>query len=388
MISTPRILKIALVGSWSPKPCGIATYGRDLKQALEENENVFVDVYAVHEDRSVKRKYPEVVKRVIQHDDPADYLRAAQAINEGGYDLVCLQHEYSLYGRPFGQNVFQLVERLRIPLITTFHTVPVDTRAAKRRSRLAALWRITNLSSAVVVTSAQSAQVLIKELDFPATKVNVIHHGTPEIPRLSNELKKELRRQLGMPDGQILLTFGLIRNTKGIEYAIKAVERLVARYSDLRYFVVGTSLESRPGYRRYHQDLKNYVNRNRLQKHLYFVDKYLTDEDLIKYVQASDMLITPYLEIEQVSSGVLAWGMAAGKVIVSTPYWYAREVLKPGRGIFIRGRSVQSIVAALDFVLTNPAVSNIMAGRAAKFGQQMTWRKTGQEYLRLVRRTV
>lgn len=373
-------MKIAIVSSWLPRECGIATFSRDVAGSLKESdEKTEISICALQEPGSEGRKYGPEVKWKIRDNAQTDYTEAAKAINNSDAEVIFLSHEFGIFGPKDGKNILFFLEQVKKPVISTFHTIPLLPGSRRRKTRLAILKKIAEKSHFVIVTSQHAKKELAKKFNFEEKKIKVIYHGTPEIPFLNQKSKEKKRKELGLDKTNIIiLSPGMIRKSKGLEYAIKAMAKIVKDYPEILYIITGEAHPAKKNWQ-YYQYLQQLVKKNKLDDCIKFIDYYLTDEELENYFAISDIILLPYLTKEQVSSGILAWALAAGKIIISTPFYYAKEVLE-NRGLFIKFRNAFSIEEKIKSVLENPQKGLALSRKAYAFGLNTNWKKTAEKY--------
>jgi glycosyltransferase involved in cell wall biosynthesis len=378
---TPSLLKkVAFLGSFPPRQCGIATFTNDVIQSVTyQSPSIEPIVIAMEEPHSEgEREYPEIVKFVLTQNERACYAEAAQFINRSGAQLLCVQHEFGLFGGEAGEWLVDILKQIRIPIVTVFHTVlPEPAPEYDRITR-----ELVRLSRQVVVLTNTAAQIMQEVYDIPGQKLSVIYHGVPNVPFMPTQTAKAL---LDLGNRTVISTFGLINKGKGIEYAIEALPKVVERHPELIYLVLGGThpvVRKQEG-ERYREYLEAKVRELGLQNHVRFENRYLDFDDLCRYLKATDIYVTPYLGREQIVSGTLAYALGFGKAIISTPYLYAEEALADGRGVLVNWKESAGITAALLQWLDNPAQLAEVQHAAYEYGHKMAWPKIGRQYLNL-----
>ena len=370
--SAPRML---FLGSYPPRECGIATFTKDVVNSYDELYGTKSEIIAIEEPGAPPRAYPpEVLTELIQ-DNRESYRDIADVVNIHPCDALSIQHEYGLFGGEEGEWILDLIARVRKPTIMSLHTVLPDPSPAHRRVARG----ICANATAIVVLSRTGKDILVERYGVDATKVHVIHHGVPDVPFAETQ---EPKAALGLRDRTVISTFGLINSDKGLEYAIEAMRDVVPRYPDALYLILG---QTHPVVRRhegeaYRELLEGLVARYRLADNVRLIGRYLDFDELIRYLQATDIYLTPYLNPVQIVSGTLAYAVGCGKAIVSTPYLYAQELLAHGRGFFVNFRDSRSIVDAVVSLLDDPALRMSTARQAYRFGRQMTWPRVARDY--------
>jgi glycosyltransferase involved in cell wall biosynthesis len=320
--------------------------------------------------------YPEQVRVELTQEDLGSYERAAEFLNFNGNDLVCLQHEYGIFGGSAGRYILALLRRLRMPLVTTLHTVLREPDANQR----IVLEEIAQLSDRLVVMSELAAQMLREVYGVPDEKIDVIPHGVQDLPFMDPNFFKD---QFGTEGKSVLLTFGLLSPNKGIENVIRALPEILARHPDVVYIVSGVThphIRRREG-ERYRESLQALAAQLGVSSHLILNNRFVSTEELVEHVGAADIYITPYRQEAQVVSGTLAIALGAGKAIVSTPYWHAKELLAEKRGVIVPFESPDEIANAVVALLENDAERHAMRKRAYLHSRGTTWPKTARAYM-------
>lgn len=376
-----RSSTVCFVSSYVPRHCGIATYTHALASAMAEHvhrsrlgETGALAVVAMNEAENTYTYGPEVVGIIRQHRRE-DYAAAADMINAGPWDVVCVQHEYGLFGGRAGAYLLDLLRQLDRPVVATLHTV-LQSPAPEQREVLA---EICQRSAAVVVLARRAQTLLVDHYGAEAQKVRLIYHGVPDVPFVDPEPYKE---RLGLAGRPVILTFGLLSPGKGIEVVVDALARIVDRFPDVAFLVVG---ETHPGVRResgesYRLSLENRVLKLGLTRNVIFHNRYVSESELYDYLRAADVYVTPYRSREQIVSGTLSQAVAFGKAVVSTPYWYAQELLSEGRGRLVEFGDVEGFARALDELLSDRQVRDRIRRAAYEFGRQMTWPRVARQY--------
>jgi glycosyltransferase involved in cell wall biosynthesis len=366
--------RIALLGNHLPRQCGIATFTTDLSGAIAaECSNTDCMVLAMN-DAGKTYPYPPRVRFELSESDIASYERAAEFLNASKVDVVSLQHEYGIFGGEAGSYVLGLLRKLRMPIVTTLHTILGEPDSAQRR----AMNEVTRLSRRLVVMSAHGAALLHKVHGVPEHKVDIIPHGIPNVP-LGSSNKKEL----GIAGKSVIFTFGLLSPDKGIEYVVEALPAILARYPETVYVVLGAThphIKEHNG-ESYRDSLERQAQQLGVDSSMIFDNRFVSRAELVKFLAAADIYITPYLKPEQSTSGTLAYAVGSGKAVISTPYLYARELLDAGRGILVPWRDSQSIARAVIDLLSDDAKRLSLCARAAAHGRSMLWPAVARRYM-------
>jgi glycosyltransferase involved in cell wall biosynthesis len=372
----PLPTRIAFIGNYLPRQCGIATFTTDLCTAVAA-EYGGARLFAIPvNDPDSSYDYPERVRLELSQEDPTSYERAAEFLNFNGNDLVCMQHEYGIFGGVAGRHILTLLRKLKMPLVTTLHTVLREPDSNQR----AVLNEIVHLSDRLIVMSEHAASLLRDVYGVPAGKIDLIPHGVPDLPFTDPNYFKDLFDTPGKP---VLLTFGLLSPNKGIENVIRALPRILEEHGDVVYIVSGAThphIRRREG-ETYRDSLLALANDLGVASHVIFNNRFVSSEELVEHVGAADIYITPYRQEAQVVSGTLAIALGAGKAIISTPYWHAKELLADGRGVIVPFDDPGSIGEATIRLLGNDADRHAMRKRAYLYSRGTTWQKTAQAYM-------
>ena len=363
------------LGSFPPRECGIATFMKDVVDSYDATFGTRSAVVAIEEPGSEKRVYPDrVVARLVQ-DDHESYRRTADFINAYPCDVLNIQHEYGLFGGDDGGWIVELIAGVHKPVVTSLHTVLPEPSPEHLRVARA----ICATSSAVVVLSETGRNILIERYGVDASKIHVIHHGVPDVPFRDTA---DAKKRLGFAGRMTISTFGLISRGKGLEYAIESMGAVAQQHPEALYLILG---QTHPVVRRnegesYRRQLEATIAANGLADNVKLVDKYLDFDELLAYLSASDIYLTPYLNPVQIVSGTLAYAIGCGKAVVSTPYLYAQELLANGRGFMVPFRDPSAIATTLVALLDDPELRETTERRAYKFGRQMTWPNVARGY--------
>jgi glycosyltransferase involved in cell wall biosynthesis len=356
--------------------CGIATFTHDLCEAVAgaaPATNCFVG--AVN-DRAERYEYPPRVRFELQEKELDSYRRAADFLNFDNADLLCVQHEFGIYGGPAGSHLLALLKEVRMPVVTTLHTLLHEPNTVQR----AVMDDLANLSDRLVVMSRKGAEILRDTYRVPDAKVDIIAHGIPHLPFIESSSYKE---QFGVEERQVLLTFGLIGPGKGIEHAITALPAIVREHPSVVYLVLGAThphLIEAEG-ERYRLSLERLAEDCGVKQHVIFYNRFVSLEDLTEFIGATDIYLTPYLNAAQVTSGTLAYVFGAGKAVVSTPYWHAQELLADGRGVLVPFGDSEAIAQAVCALLDDPARLEKIRRDAYAMGREMIWPAVAQRYI-------
>jgi glycosyltransferase involved in cell wall biosynthesis len=372
----PLPTRIAFIGNYLPRECGIATFTTDLCTALEAEygqDRLFA--IPVNDPQS-NYDYPDQVRLEIEQEELDSYGRAADFLNFNGNDLVCLQHEYGIYGGNAGSHILTLLRKLKVPLVTTLHTVLREPDPQQR----AVLEEIAALSDRLVVMSELASHLLRDVYAVPIEKIDIIPHGVPEMHFIDPNYFKD---RFGTEGKCVLLTFGLLSPNKGIENVIRAIPAILERNPNVVYIVSGVThphIRRREG-EKYRESLRALAEELGVSAQLILNNRFVSAEELVEHVGAADIYITPYRQEAQVVSGTLAIALGAGKAIISTPYWHAKELLAEGRGVIVPFDDPGSIASAVIRLMENDAERHAMRKRAYLYSRTTTWPKTARAYM-------
>ncbi|MFB3819230.1 MAG: glycosyltransferase [Candidatus Methylomirabilales bacterium] len=366
---------VAFVGTYIPRRCGIATFTADLLEAVAAQAQAPCLAVALN-DTPGGHRYPDRVRFEIRQQVIEDYRLAAEFLNMNQVGVACLQHEFGIFGGADGGNILSCLRDLRIPLVTTLHTVPLAPGEGQRR----VLDEILQLSDRVVALSQRSVQILREVYAAPEEKLALIPHGIPDVAFVDPAFYKD---QFGVEGRKVLLTFGLLSPNKGLETMIDALPRIVARYPEAVYLILGVT---HPHVKRvqgeaYRLELQQRAERLGVAAHVVFHNRYVDLKELCEFLGAADVYVTPYLDQDQVVSGTLAYSLGAGKAVISTPYAYAREMLAEGRGRLVPFRDPAALADAVLDLFAGEVERHAMRKRAYTYCREMIWPRVAQRYL-------
>lgn len=373
-----REVRVIYVSSYIPRECGIGTYTKDLTNAINKLNPRFLAEIMVLNDPLQKISYPWEVKFKIDQNKVEDYIQAADYINRSSTEVVNLQHEFGLNGGVAGEYIIHFAERVKKPLATTFHTVLEDPTPKQKEI----VQRVSNLSMVVIVMISEAVRRLRDIYGVDEKKIIMIPHGVPDIPYGGGERFKE---KLGLKGETIISTINLISRNKGLEYAIEAMPEIVKENPKAKYLIIGVThpVVIRFEDESYRHDLERRVKKLKIQRNVEFINRYLPLDELVDFLRATDIYVTPYLNPQQITSGALAYAVGAGKSCISTPYIYAQEVLAEGRGKIVPFKRPEAIASSINYVLKHPKEKKEMELKAYSYGRQMTWSNVALRHLDL-----
>ncbi|MDP2422730.1 MAG: glycosyltransferase family 4 protein, partial [Bacteroidales bacterium] len=331
-------------------------------------------------DHELTYDYPDEVKLTIRQEHQRDYLSAVKFINLSGADLCILEHEFGIFGGQNGVYILPLLHRLEIPLIVTLHTIV----KAPSYTEKAVLQEICKMAHKVVVMSHKAIKFLTSIYNVDKGKIVFIEHGVPDIQFSQQQSKKEFN----LENKKVILTFGFVSRNKGIETAINALPKVVEKYPEVLYMVLG---KTHPNVLRYSgEEYRNYLQRLvkslNLGNHVVFLNEFVNQKELFKYLSASDIYVTPYLNEAQITSGTLSYAIGVGSAVVSTPYWHATELLADGRGMLFDFNDSDALSNILMELLDKPDVLKMLREKAYNYGRKTTWPKTGEKYIAVAKK--
>ena len=375
--SHSRPVRITVIGNHLPRQCGIATFTTDLCDAISaEYGPAGLQVVAVNDPQS-SYAYPSRVRFQIAEGDLSSYRATASFLNSSNPDLVCLQHEFGIFGGDAGSHVLELLQRLTMPVVTTLHTV---LRQPDRDQRNV-MQQIAARSDRLVVMSEYSSRVLQDVFGVSSDKIDLVPHGIPDLPFVEPEVYKDSPSIAGK---LVLLTFGLLSPNKGFENVIRALPQILSRHSNAVYVIAGAThphVRAREG-DRYRDQLQVMAREFGVEQEVIFHNRFVSPTEMASLVGSADIYITPYCHEAQAVSGTLAYAMGAGKAIISTPYWHAAELLNDGRGALVPFENPAAIAAAAIDLLDNDAARHAMRTRAYLYARKMVWNQVAQSYMR------
>jgi glycosyltransferase involved in cell wall biosynthesis len=377
MKETSKIRKIAFVGDHLPRKCGIATFTSDLLAAVAgaypQSQCLCVSVNDIKDGYA----YPDVVRFEIEEQDLSSYLRAAEFLNISNVDVVCLQHEFGIFGGPAGGHILAFLRELRMPVVTTLHTVLRQPRVDQRR----VMQELIRLSTRLVVMAERGREMLENIYDAPPGMIDLIPHGIPDVGFVDPTYFKD---QFGVEGRIVLLTFGLLSPNKGIEYVLNALPPILAEFPDVVYIVLGATHpgELRQNGEAYRLSLEILARKNKIEKNVIFYNQFVDLENLKEFIGAADLYITPYLNEAQITSGTLAYTFGAGKAVISTPYWHASELLAEDRGVLVPFADAAAIARETIALLRDDTRRHAIRKNAYRLGRDMIWSNAAQQYMR------
>lgn len=369
-------IRVAVVGNHLPRQCGIATFTTDLCDAISAEYGA-AGVFAVAvNDPESRYNYPPRVRFQLTESDLSSYQAAADFLNSSNVDLVCLQHEYGIFGGKSGSHVLRLLQRLKMPVVTTLHTVLREPDL----DQLIVLQEIAARSERLIVMSERSSQLLQDVFRVPSGKIDLIPHGIPDLPFAEPAPYKD---SLSTNGKIVLLTFGLLSPNKGFESVIRALPRIVARHHNVVYIIAGAThphVKRREG-DRYRLQLQALAKELGVEENVVFHNRFVSPQEMASLVGSADIYVTPYRYEAQAVSGTLAYALGAGKAIISTPYWHAAELLDNGRGVLVPFEDPAAIADTTIELLDNDAAREGMRKRAYAYARHMVWNRVAQSYM-------
>jgi glycosyltransferase involved in cell wall biosynthesis len=376
MIEGSTVGRVAFIGNYLPRKCGIATFTADLLTAVAAEHPESECFSVAMNDLREGYEYPGVVRFEIEDQDLSSYLRAADFLNIGNVDVVCLQHEFGIFGGPAGSHILALLRELRMPIVVTLHTVLREPRTDQRL----VMQELIALSTRLVVMSARGRQMLQEIYHVAPSKIDLIHHGIPDIPLTD---PSDLKEEFGVSGRTVLFTFGLLSPNKGIEHVLNALPAIVAEFPEVVYMVVGATHpnELRERGEAYRLSLEILAAKNNVEKNVIFYNSFVDLETLKDFIGAADVYITPYLNEAQSTSGTLAYAFGSGKPVVSTPYWHAAELLANGRGVLVPFADPGAIATDVCALLRDDARRHAMRDEAYRLGREMVWSHVARLYM-------
>jgi len=376
-------MKLVFIGTYPPRECGIGTFTNNLLNSTfdsTESGNSEHECFVVAlNDNNLTYEYPQEVKLTIRQDQQEDYLKAVEFINLSGVDLCILEHEFGIFGGHSGVYILPLLHKLEIPIIVTLHTI-LKTPSYNEKAILS---EICKMAHKIVVMSHKAIEFLVDIYKVPENKIVFIEHGVPDIHFDQAQSKKEFK----LDRKKVLLTFGFIGRNKGIETVIKALPEVVKKHPEIIYIVLGKTHPNviRHSGEEYRIFLIRLVKNLQLENNVVFLNEFIDEQYLFKYLYAADIYITPYLNEAQITSGTLSYAVGVGSAVISTPYWHAEELLAEGRGRLFNFNDSDNLTSTLTGLLDKPEELDELRRKAFDYGRKITWPKIGQKYVRLIK---
>ncbi|WP_375420159.1 glycosyltransferase [uncultured Sphingomonas sp.] len=371
--SGDTLTKLALIGNFLPRQCGLATFTTDVYDALRDRyPDIQVDVYAM-DDHPGRYDYPAAVTAAIPQDDLSSYIDTARRIDASGAQAIWVQHEYGIYGGPAGEHLLALLDRTTLPVIVTLHTVLEKPSADERR----VLEGLLRRSARIIVMAERGREILQRVYGASPRQIVMIPHGVPDRELIEPEL---LKPRFGWQEREVVLTFGLLAPNKGIETIIEAMPAVIANHPRALYVVLGAThpnLVAQQG-ERYRDSLKALAVEHGVADNVAFIDGFVEHDELIEYLQAADIYATPYLNPAQITSGTLSYAIGVGKAVVSTPYVHATEILADGHGVLVDFRDSAAFAREINRLLSNERDRKSLSARAYARGRTMIWSRLAE----------
>ena len=375
-------MKLAIIGTYPPRECGIGAFTNNLFNSIlsinESGKSEHEGIVVALNDNNLTYEYPEEVKLTIRQEQQEDYLQAVEFINLSGVDLCVLEHEFGIYGGNSGVYILPLLHKLEVPIVVTLHTI-LKTPSYNEKAILS---EICKMAHKIVVMSHKAIEFLISIYKVPKDKIVLIEHGVPDIHFKQATSKREFK----LETKKVLLTFGFIGRNKGIETVIKALPKVAKKHPEVIYIILGKTHPNvlRHSGEEYRIFLLRLVKSLHLENHVVFLNEFIDEQYLFKYLCAADIYITPYLNEAQITSGTLSYAIGVGSAVISTPYWHAEELLSEGRGRLFDFNDSDGLTSILTELLDKPTELNKLKTKAYDYGRKITWPKIGQKYIKLI----
>lgn len=368
--------QVAYVSTYLPQKCGIATYTCHLRQNVQKaKKQSLADPVVVIRDKQIHYPKDRFFRLSIAKDRREDYGRAAKKLNDSDVSVVSLQHEFGIFGGQSGRYVLDFVRQLKKPLVTTFHTVfkkPADPYASIQRE-------IATRSSKIIVMNHQAIDDLSNSFNIPEHKIVFIPHGTP-VPDLKE--RAGLRQAAGWSDRKVVMTFGFLSRNKGIETIVRALPKVIEKVPEVLYVIVG---QTHPNVKQtegesYRNELKAMIREKGLEDHVLMIDRFMSEQDLVRYITACDLYVTPYPGLEQITSGTLAYAVGLGRPVLTTPYRYAQDLLKGHEELFVDYDDLGAWSEKMSTLLSNSSLLQTYQEKISRIGLSMSWPQVGRKY--------
>jgi len=373
------LMKFAYIGTYPPRQCGIGTFIFNLRESMinqsDSKRGMHEGIVVAMNDLVESYEYSDEVKFTIRQEHQRDYIQAARFINYSGSDICILEHEYGIFGGERGIYILPLLHCLEIPVMVTLHTVHKNPSYTEK----AIVQEIGKMANKIIVMSNRAIEFLAEGYKIPPEKIFLIEHGVPDLKFSQEQTKKEFN----LEGKKVLMTFGLLSRNKGIETVIKALPEVVAKHSNIIYIILGKTHPSviRHSGEEYRNFLRRLIKSLELENYVFFLNEFIGQNDLFKYLSATDIYITPYLNEAQITSGTLSYAVGMGAAVLSTPYWHAQEILADGRGRLFDFHNSDQLAKILTELLDKPEVLKTLRKRAYDYGRNITWPKIGKIYI-------
>src|SRR6266478_4983079 len=370
------IQRVAFIGNHLPRRCGIATFTHDLRQAVSVARPDLETGVVAMTNLGHAYNYPSDVYFQVHDETIADYVQAAEFLNNAGFDVVSLQHEYGIFGGEAGRNIIELLSRLEMPVVTTLHTVLAEPTSVQRD----VMRRVIDISAKIVVMAEKGHDLLRSVHDVPTRKIEVIPHGIPDFPFLESHHAKA---KFGFAEKTVILTFGLLSPSKGIETMLDAMPGIIKSCPNAVYVILGATHPNlvRHQGEAYRDGLTARVQELGIEDHVVFFNQFVDQARLLDFIAMCDVYVTPYLNEAQMTSGTLAYSFGLGRAVVSTPYWHAKELLSDGRGILVPFGDAKAVGGEIAGLLTDDVRRNAIGKGAYAASRSMTWAESAKRHL-------
>lgn len=376
MLRNQKIKKIAYIGNYLPRRCGIATFTYDLYQSVRNQYPETDSIVLAITDKNQSFDYPPEVRFEIIKQDITSYQKAADFLNYNNIDVVSLQHEYGIFGGIEGSHILALLRNLRVPIVTTLHTILQEPNPEQKK----VLKEVINHSSKVITMTERGRQFLKEIYKVPEEKIDLIPHGIPDMPFVDPNFYKD---RFGVEGKYVILTFGLLSPGKGIEYVLWALPKVIEKFPNVVYIILGATHPNiiKEQGESYRLSLERLAHELGIKKNVIFYNRFVSSEELKEFIGAADIYITPYLNKAQITSGTLSYSFGCGKAVISTPYWHAEELLADERGILVPFKDSDAIANAIIELLSNEAKRHSMRKKAYMLGREMVWSNIAHLYV-------
>ena len=384
-----KSLKILYLSSYPPRKCGIATFTKSLIEnisKLDSRRRVFQKVIAINERKDIKRDYPPEVCCILEQEELSSYEKVAQYINKSGADFLFLQHEFGLFGGFDGVFLLELLKKIKVPVLSFFHTIPLLKSSKAREWRLKILKEITSKSKGIISPSKRGIKFLKEKFNLSSKKVFHVWHGTPSVSFANKKERAELKRKYNLQKRFIIVTYGLLARYKGIDWALESIAMLKRKYPQILYVILGEPhfLFSKQFFKDFSKDIRNKIKKLSLERFVKLNLSYLKEEEIINYLKLSDIFLAPYLTPEQISSGTLSLALSCGCCCIATPFVYAKEVLQKNRGFFVPFKDREALKKVISYIIENPKEAEKRRKKAYDFARNLHWERVIKKILRII----
>jgi len=384
-----KYFKILYLSSYPPRKCGIATFTKNLINNISQQEfdkRVSQKVIAINERKDIKRGYPSEVRYILEQEELSSYEKVAQYINKSGADILFLQHEFGLFGGFDGVFLLDLIKKVKVPILSFLHSLPILKSSKAREWRLKILKEIISKSVGVISASKEGVKFLKEEFKLPSERIFHVWHGIPRVSFPNKKEKTRLKRKYNLQKKFVILTYGLLTKQKGINWALDAIAQLRQKYPKILYLILG---KPHPCIlKQFFKDIQRKIKELSIEKFVKLVPSYLEEKEIIDYLKLSDVFLAPYLTREQISSGTLSLALGCGCCCVATPFIYAKEVLQKNRGFLVPFEDREALKNVISYIIEHPKEAEEKRKKAYEFAKNLHWENVAKKIMKIIEKII